>query len=463
MRKLSVLAVLGLHTAAASVFAGRVVEDHSGNPIGRAEIHITRPQGGAVVAELETDGQGRFRTPELPDSVYTFRFSKADYSAVEVTTGARSDMRLRLTRFGAIAGKISDGEGHPVYAQVVALTPSDAIAGTEDPSAGPGEYRIYDLPAGKYQVAILTSGEWPGRHGMLFYPNNSGPREFEVSGGEDYSGADFTLSGGPAFRISAKTNGTQTGSIFFSLIAADHPGRQLAQEGVSPDRAFTVENVRPGRYEVLASAPSPGNPTLFSRTPVTVVAADVEDVRIPLDQARTAQFTVRGLEPCAASATVELKAREGWLLNRPVSAPLQEGEPANLTALAPARYSVSAKVSRGNCYAIVPPDLDLTRESASSPVEVLVTPAGSIQGSVTGSADPTKYVVVLSSRDGSLQRIAFPDERGNFTFPDLAPGRYFALAAGPDTHWSPAGNATAVEIRGGAPTAVELHVSEVAR
>lgn len=463
MWKLPALAILGLHSASASFFVGRVVEDHSGNPVARAEIRITRPQASASVAELETDGEGRFRTPELPDSWYTFRFSKTDYSTVEVTTRPRGDMVLRLTRFGAIAGKIADLEGHAVEAEVVALTAKDEAAGTPDPNAGPGEYRIYDLPPGKYQVAILSTHGWPGRRGMLFYPNNSAPREFEVSGGEDYSGADFTLPDGPTFRISARTDPTQTRSIGFALVSADHPGHWQGQELVSPDRPFTIENVRPGSYEILATVFSPGKPTLFGRTPVTVVAADMDDVRVPIGQTRAASFTLRAQEPCAADATVELKSREEWLPNRPVKASLQSGKATSLTALAPARYSVKVKASRGNCYAAALPDLDLTRESASTPVEIVLTPSGSIHGHLIGWANYSEYVVVISSREGSDQRIAFPDEKGEFTFPDLAPGWYSALAAGPNMHWSSVGSAPPVEVSGGAPTQLELHVSEVAR
>jgi hypothetical protein len=437
------------------------VEDHSGNPVARAAIRITRPHASATVAELESDGQGRFRTPELPDSIYTFRFSKADYSTVTVTTGPRADMLLRLTRFGAIAGKIADLEGHAVEARVVALTAADEAAGTSDPNAGPGDYRIYDLPPGKYQLAILSTHGWPGRRGLLLYPNNSAPREFEVSGGEDFSGADFALPAGPVFRISVRTDPAR--SAGFALVSADHPGHWLGQQLVSPDRPFTVENVRPGSYEILAAASSRGQPPLFGRTPITVVAADMDDVRVTLNQPRSASFTVRAQEPCTADVTVELKSRAEWLPNQPVKATLQGGTPTSLTTLAPARYSIAAKASRENCYAAPVPDLDLTRGSASSPVEIVVTPSGSIQGRLVGAAILSEYVVVLCSRQGFLQRIAFPDEKGKFSFPDLAPGQYSALAAGPGAHWSAARSAPPIEVSGGAPTPLELHPSEAGR
>src|ERR1035441_8940970 len=131
MGKVSVWVIVAcLYPAEAGVFAGRVVEDHSGNPLSRAEIRITRPHTAGIIAEIETDADGRFRTPDLPDADYVLRFSRFNYATVEVTTHARSGMLLRMVRFGAIAGRIADFEGHPVpYSRVVALTPSDAIVG----------------------------------------------------------------------------------------------------------------------------------------------------------------------------------------------------------------------------------------------------------------------------------------------------------------------------------------------
>ena len=133
--------------------AGRVVEC-MGDPLSRAEIRITRPHAAGIVAETETDANGRFRTPDLPDAEHILRFSKTSYVTVETATRARSEMLLRLVRCGAIAGKIADSEGRPVpYAQVVALTPSDAIAGTVD-----------QRQRGRIPHLWPSAGKLPGSH-----------------------------------------------------------------------------------------------------------------------------------------------------------------------------------------------------------------------------------------------------------------------------------------------------------
>ena len=102
MGKVSVWVIVAcLYPADASVFAGRAVEDHSGNPLPRAEIRITQPRTAGIVAEIETGADGSFRTPDLPDADYVLRFSRFNYATVEVTSHARSGMLLRMVRFGA--------------------------------------------------------------------------------------------------------------------------------------------------------------------------------------------------------------------------------------------------------------------------------------------------------------------------------------------------------------------------
>jgi hypothetical protein len=88
----------------------------------------------------------------------------------------------------------------------------------------------------------------------------------------------------------------------------------------------------------------------------------------------------------------------------------------------------------------------------------VVAPSGSIHGHLTGSA-----TVVLTSEDRFLQHVAFPDEKGEFAFLDLPPGRYSVLAVGPNGYWSDARWALAVDVAGGAPTPLELHMAEAAR
>jgi 5-hydroxyisourate hydrolase-like protein (transthyretin family) len=108
--------------AVAAVLDGRVLEDHNGTPVPRVEILIASPHDAAIVAELETDSQGRFRTPDLPNAEYVLRFSKTNFATFEVTTAPRSGMQMRMVRFGVIDGRIFESDGSP------ALNPAPRIA-----------------------------------------------------------------------------------------------------------------------------------------------------------------------------------------------------------------------------------------------------------------------------------------------------------------------------------------------
>ena len=53
--------------AAAAELAGRVVEDHTGNPLASAEIRVVKPGRRTLTADLETSSDGRFAASNLPD------------------------------------------------------------------------------------------------------------------------------------------------------------------------------------------------------------------------------------------------------------------------------------------------------------------------------------------------------------------------------------------------------------
>ena len=475
MRKAYLCIVLAcLRPAAiAAVFDGRVLEDHNGSPLTRAEIRITLPHSDAIVAELETDSQGRFHTPDLPDAEYLLRFSKTNFATLEVTTTPRSGMQMRMVHFAVIDGKIYESNGSLALNfpkdSVVALSPSGVKSGTTDRNSRPGEYHIYGLPPGRYHVAVTDVSSEGGhlRHGVFFQPNNSQPREFTISGGEEYSGADFMLPAGTAYTVSGKAtlppNPTPQSRTIFTVVSADRPGLSFATAVVRPDGAFSVPDLLPGNYELLATA-GRGETLAYGRVRVAVTVGDVEGVSLAADQTRSATLTLRAQEPCNSGVTVDLTSAEAWYSASPVSTIIHIDKPASLAHLAPSRYAITAKAIAGNCYAVAPPFLDVVRESTSKPMEVALVPRGSIRGHLAGGARTAGYVAVLIAPDGS-QQIVFPDEKGQFTFADLVPGRYSVIAAAPGSRWMPPEDRMPppVEVTPGAPTQVELRIAEVAQ
>src|SRR5580698_3485825 len=58
---------------------GHVVEDHTNAPISLADVDVVQVSPHRVIAELETDSQGRFQTPELPNGEYRLEISKPSF------------------------------------------------------------------------------------------------------------------------------------------------------------------------------------------------------------------------------------------------------------------------------------------------------------------------------------------------------------------------------------------------
>jgi hypothetical protein len=99
---------------AGEVFSGRVIEDHSGDPIAGATLRLTQSGQQQDAATLESDTNGRFHAESIPAGEYTIEISKPNYASLtlhlNLDAGARP-LLLRLLRYGAIAGRVTDSEG----------------------------------------------------------------------------------------------------------------------------------------------------------------------------------------------------------------------------------------------------------------------------------------------------------------------------------------------------------------
>jgi hypothetical protein len=405
----SLAIALCAHPLSADVLAGRVLEDHTGAPLTRTEVRVSQPDVPGIVAEIETDPQGRFRATGLPAGEYRLQFSKANYAGATLRLRTRplepgtDALTLRLVRYGAISGHVFDADSRPVHAaQVIAVhEPADGPA--VEPAANQtvtynngGAFRVYGLPPGRYRLAVLSTGEGQDiRRGALWNPNNTQPREFVVAGGEEYTGADFLVPAAIGYSVSGKLNLPQPGRpLGITLVAAGHPGLRVAMGISRPDGSFRFDNILDGAYDLLASSPAtaasaPG----FGRARIVVASRPVEDVSVPVNQGRTVTLRLTG--DCGADAVATLSPMESWLSGLKISAPLHPPHPVTLDHVAPGRFVLSVKSPGGHCYGGAKGVLDFTSDAAPAPVEVALGPSGSIHGRLTGVARPADFAIVL--------------------------------------------------------------------
>ena len=481
--------------AVAQEIDGRVLEDTSGEPLVNAELRFHKAGMRELAADLETERDGRFHASGLAACAYTVDVSKANH--ITTTLKLRvpaTGLVVRLVHYAVIAGTVRDTEGKPLPGRVSMPTGrtsgSARIAvlvkqpGTDElkavrevPLGEGGRYRVFDLPPGQYAVGLWWSG-LPVGSGAQMYPDNSHPRFFDVAGGEAYRDIDFLVAPGPSFSVSGKIEGTGQMQYAVALALPDLPALPIAHRWTEDDGAFRLEKIPPGTYDLYVGGPANGygafeqtmlgkNP-VFGRTRVQVVAQNLEGVTVPMSAGRTVDVVLRGAaDGCPKNSEVTFDLLEPWGMfgGRTVEANFEK--PQTARDLAPARYSLSAGGLGAGCYQVNRPVVDLSRESAG-PVTVQLGQAGSIRGTLRGTASAKDFAVLLldaQASDSTAAQLAFPDEQGRFEFVGLRPGHYriaAQLAAGAaKMRWvDDIAHMIEIDVPGGAPTELELPVSK---
>ena len=73
-------------------FIRRIVEDHIGNPLASVEVRVYRIGQPTLAAELDTDGEGRFRAPGLPDGEYRIEANLSGWTQEQFTDAELSEL-----------------------------------------------------------------------------------------------------------------------------------------------------------------------------------------------------------------------------------------------------------------------------------------------------------------------------------------------------------------------------------
>ena len=342
----------GQNTGTASI-KGRVIAADTGSPVRRASVQLELK---GLTWSATTDDDGRFVVPDLPAGRYTIRVTRPGFvtwlfgrepggsrsrvGPIELQDRQTLDRGdLRLPRGGVIAGRIVDDFGDAVSNTDVRalrlnyLAPGEGRldyvkhASTDDR----GEYRIFDLPPGRYFVAIglsvqeaagLTSQSTPTSRILAsprgvapqFYPGTAVATDATpvvVGAGGVVTGIDIRQQSVPLASLSGTVTNSR-GLPATDVIVMLHPARTDAvlftlMTGVEPDREgrFQLANIPPGDYRVDAvskarleaigqSGSSGARPAgvieEIASVPVTVAGRDLEGLDI-----RTGRgFTLEG-------------------------------------------------------------------------------------------------------------------------------------------------------------------------
>jgi hypothetical protein len=413
------------YPAQESALHGRILEDHSGMALAAVSVRVSRAGVPGIVKEAETDRSGDFTITGLPPGAYQLAITKANYMPTTVRVGAQSETSpariVRLVRYGVIAGRLLPASTGGV--SVLEQVPEGYVArrfSTSSNSAG--EFRAFGLPPGRYVVGTTTRG-------LGLHPNNVQPREFSISGGEEYDRIDVSNPQAESFAVAGTVRPSEPLSGSFSymvvIISPERPSvNHFMRLFTGP---FNLPNVLPGSYEVLVAAGLPTAPQLYGRMRFSVAGQAVQNLDVAVTPGRTAEFSVQS-GACPQGATVTLSLLEAWTtptgVGARVSAPLVDGKTARFERLYPSRYQVSVRDAASTCYGVTDRILDVSGAPVV-PRPIVLKPAPSIQGHVSAGVSLVSVVLrdLEPGRESPVQ-VVFVRDGEPYTFSNLAPGRY---------------------------------------
>lgn len=432
-----------VESAQLAVIRGRVAaQDDAAAAIRGARITLVGTA--ARAAPTFTDADGRFALG-VPES-FTLEITKTGYApalASSGATGALRDVEVRLARGAAIAGRVADAFGFPVVDAVVRARWLDRAAGVRGLATeftaetdDTGEFRIGNLPAGRYSVhterraprmdllnslMVLPREALAERERALRAAGPSTPLSdtatVTVSAGQEtfvpvlhqeraVTPPDAPIGGAVTGTVVDEFGEPLDGIVVRLWRLRHEDGRQIAEptplaRRVSDRGHYRLFHVPPGRYLVVAApedgqhAPVyyPGVTRISAASPVTVARRqEVPGVHIPFERTRHSRLwgIVRTAAGAPSPAMINLLAR-GDVIPPPVRTNTDVDGRFEFPDVAPGEYVVQAygrrvAVPGGGLIASGREDLGVLHvvvaEGDSAPVTVVLTPTATITGRV---------------------------------------------------------------------------------
>jgi len=284
-----------------ATITGRVIDGGTQAPIAGARVTLlpapmARPAGPMVGPPVQavTGDDGVYTFSGVPEGRYRVQVQKigfappTDTPLLQVGAGqALAGPDLRLTKGGAISGRVLDARGEPMAEVMVTAVrkPTEGSgrgrgapalpAGQPGQTNDIGEFRISGLLAGDYYVAasprpIIPLGQSspsPSPSGgttlvATYYPGTStmaGAQVITVAAGQTIGNLEFAMLSAVGYSITGvvvdETN-KLVGGAMVMLMPTQPVG--LGPRGSArtlPDGTFRINGVTPGAYRLNASVP----------------------------------------------------------------------------------------------------------------------------------------------------------------------------------------------------------------
>jgi hypothetical protein len=374
----------------------------------------------------------------------------------------KTDFLVRLVPYGTIAGSVLDEDGDPIRGITVAAmtyrytTIGRELQETRTASTNDlGEYRIFDVPAGKYFLKVgqrnlrLNNNPDDGEaYGSVFYPGYpqvSGAIVQEVAPGAQLRNLNFnlrktrfaTLRG----KVVAPPNATSVSAGM--MIVSDNGQSSSSGDVKGKDNQFEFFGVNPGPLFLTGSYLLNGV-RYNTAVPVEVGGSDIDGIELrplpPMEFGGQVRVTGESTVPMSQlQPTLESRGRGNY------SAAIKDDGTFVFRDVGPAAYRVTFNRLPAGLYIksihwgtteITDTGLDLTGgiPPRTELAIVLATDAGQLEGMVTNEKpEPSSGVTVTlipasGHRSRPFYKFPITDANGKFAITGIAPGSYKLLA-----------------------------------
>jgi hypothetical protein len=303
---------------------GSVLDAISHEPVKKATVMLN----GQVGLSAVTDASGHFAFRQLPAGPYRIFVQNEKYPSVQdsidgnqqlsISLAAdeqKQDISVSLTPGASVRGRIVDDEGNPMSGcNAAAMQLRDTGMGRSLQQSGnsqsdeKGEYRISNLPRGKYYIQARCFKTIPLPHAFvrrasimdvprltyapLFYPGAADPvsaAKVQTSPGADISGIDFRMAPARGVTVRGHAGPAADRNIQLSLTPKDPTLREFRTQGArvnSSTGEFQIPNVLPGSFDLVATTSDEGR-SYFAKVSVEVGDAPLDPIDLTLSAAPT--------------------------------------------------------------------------------------------------------------------------------------------------------------------------------
>jgi hypothetical protein len=506
-----------------ATIAGTVVNDATGEPIRKAQVSIFGAVGGRPPVAV-TDASGAFAFHKLPAGTFTVQSAKDGFdqeremilgdNQKQVTVVADQNatgIELRLAPMGAISGRLIDevGDAAP-YCQVSAVNADPpqqqrSVSQTDDR----GEYRLNNLPAGRYLVyqhchqtlaaphPFMERGD-PRTPALAWIPGfyggadaGAGASAINVHEGEEVHGVDFHLKTANAFTVQIAVAPDDPAidlrRVNVRLVPRDSTLPSITQYGVgrAENGPYRAAGVIAGSYTAIADF-QVAERRWHGEAAVEVGDAPPELVRLPLLAAMTITGDVDSGHSDGAAAATEQVRPPGMIALAPldesiglpwVQAQVSSDGSFSIPGVVPGRYRLQVNGGSSGVQSVTfggrevsPQGFDIV-QGAGGPLHVVVSQKQvQLQVSVSGlDQGHTGWVFLLpKGSTGGVAGMGPPMvsiQTGTVSV-NVPPGEYVVYAVECQQPWPVINNATIlraisdlgkpVEVKDGASASVSV-------